>query len=236
MWSGPRNLSTSMMYSFGNRIDTTIVDEPYYAAYLHYSGVVHPMNEEILNSQPWDPDLISAGLTKEPLNGFTIWYQKLMTHHMLPEFSLDWIAQQENVFLIRHPARVIASYAKKRGRLTLDDLGFAQQKRIFERCLTVCRTPPIVIDSDDILEQPKVALGALCAVLGIEFDSRMLNWPSGARQEDGVWAPHWYDAVHKSTEFGSISGPVPTLAVEFDEVLRPAMEIYAQLSELKLRF
>ena len=131
MWSGPRNLSTALMYAFGNRNDTIISDEPYYGAYLHHSGVKHPMNQVIIDSQPKDPDVISSRLTGTVPEPYRVWYQKLLTHQMLPSFSLDWIAQQQNVFLIRSPAKVIASYAVKRQNPSLNDLGFVQQKKNF---------------------------------------------------------------------------------------------------------
>ncbi|MDA9954549.1 HAD family hydrolase, partial [Planktomarina sp.] len=162
MWSGPRNLSTAMMYAFGNRVDTAIVDEPYYGAYLHHSGVEHPMNAEVLSSLPHEPEAISAYVTGPVPDGLKIWYQKQLTHHMLAQFSLDWVAQQENVFLIREPARVIASYERKRETLALEDLGVLQQKRIYDYCVALGQSP-IVLDSDDILADPPAMLAALCA-------------------------------------------------------------------------
>ena len=233
MWSGPRNLSTAMMYAFGNRVDTAIVDEPYYGAYLHHSGVEHPMNAEVLSSLPHEPEAISAYVTSPVPDGLKIWYQKQLTHHMLPQFSLDWVAQQKNVFLIREPARVIASYERKRETLALEDLGFLQQKRIYDYCVALGQSP-IVLDSDDILADPPAMLAALCAELGIAFDSAMLSWTAGPRAEDGVWAAHWYDAVHRSTGFGVAPGPVPTVGHEFVEILKQAQKIYQQFEVLKL--
>ena len=233
MWSGPRNLSTAMMYAFGNRVDTAIVDEPYYGAYLHHSGVEHPMNAEVLSSLSHEPEAISAYVTGPVPDGLKIWYQKQLAHHMLPQFSLDWVAQQENVFLIREPARVIASYERKRETLALEDLGFLQQKRIYDYCVALGQSP-IVLDSDDILADPPAMLAALCAELGIAFDPAMLSWTAGPRAEDGVWAAHWYDAVHRSTGFGAAPGPVPTVGHEFVEILKQAQKIYQQFEVLKL--
>jgi len=232
MWSGPRNLSTAMMYAFGNRGDTTILDEPYYGAYLHHSGVEHPMNTEVLSSQPHDPEEISAHVTGLIPGAYAVWYQKQLTHHMLPQFSLDWVAKQTNVFLIREPARVIASYEQKRETLALEDLGFVQQKRIYDYCVALGQKP-IVIDSDDILSNPKVALIALCEGVGIDFDPAMLRWEAGARLEDGVWASHWYDAVHKSTGFGAAPGPIPVVGSKFNDILEQAQVIYRQLGAQK---
>jgi len=232
MWSGPRNLSTAMMYAFGNRVDTAIVDEPYYGAYLHHSGVEHPMNAEVLSSLSHETEAISAYVTGPVPDGLKIWYQKQLTHHMLPQFSLDWVGKQTNVFLIREPARVIASYERKRETLGLEDLGFLQQKRIYDYCVSLGQKP-IVIDSDDILANPKVALMALCEGVGIDFDPAMLRWKAGARLEDGVWASHWYDAVHKSTGFGAAPGPIPVVGSKFADILEQAQMIYRQLKAQK---
>jgi len=221
-----------MMYAFGNRSDTTIVDEPYYGAYLHHSGVEHPMNNEVLSSLPHDPEEISAYVTGLTPGAHAVWYQKQLTHHMLPQFSLSWVGKQTNVFLIREPARVIASYERKRETLGLEDLGFLQQKRIYDYCVALGQKP-IVIDSDDILANPKVALMALCESVGIDFDPAMLRWKAGARLEDGVWASHWYDAVHKSTGFGAAPGPIPVVGSKFADILEQAQMIYRQLKAQK---
>ena len=235
MWSGPRNLSTALMYSFGNRKDTTISDEPYYGAYLHHSGVRHPMNEAIIRSQPKDPNIISSKLMGPVPRPYKIWYQKLITHHMLPSFPLDWIGWQKNVFLIRRPAKVISSYALKRQNPSLKDLGFQQQKNIFDPCFSLGQKP-IVIDSDDILEHPTAALSALCEALGIDFDVDMLSWVAGPRAEDGVWASHWYDSVHKSTGFSKPTPSIPDLGNQFSDILRLADRLYDHFNAIKLKF
>lgn len=226
MWSGPRNLSTAMMYSFGNRADCAISDEPFYAAYLAHSGVSHPMQVDILASQPNDPEDVIGAITGPNPGGAPIWYQKHMTHHMLPDFPLDWLAGFTNVFLIRHPARVIASYTAKRENPTLDDLGFVQQLRLFEHCRALGQDP-VVIDCDEILTDPERTLGLLCRAIGIEFDPNMLNWSAGPRAEDGIWARHWYGSVHASTGFGEAPGPLPE--PQEVEIYQPALGIYNQL-------
>ncbi len=230
MWSGPRNISTAMMRSFGNRADCAVVDEPFYAAYLAASGVAHPMSEAVMASQPQDPRAVAAGLVGPVPGGAAHFYQKHMTHHMLPSFDLDWMAACSNVFLIRSPARVIASYARKRERAVLDDLGFARQVELFEREADRLGVPPPVIDADDVLADPQGVLRALCGVLGIAFSERMLSWPAGRRDTDGVWAAHWYEAVERSTCF------VPTVLVDsFDDpLLEAAMPSYLRMQGFRL--
>ena len=224
MWSGPRNLSTAMMYAFGNRVDCAITDEPFYAAYLHHTGVQHPMGADIMASQPTDPATVVQTLTGPNPGGRAIWYQKHMTHHMIDGFPMDWLEQVTNVFLIRHPARVMASYQRKRENPTLGDLGFVEQKQIYDACVARGQAP-VVIDSDDILQNPVRALRRLCDGIGITFDPAMLSWPAGPRDADGIWAAHWYDAVHKSTGFGPPPGDMPDIPAD-DPTLTAALRIY----------
>ncbi|MEQ8558458.1 MAG: HAD family hydrolase [Henriciella sp.] len=203
MWSGPRNLSTTMMRSFGARPDTACVDEPFYAAYLISTGTVHPMQEDILAAQPHSGVDVVHQLTKAPVpGGKRVFYQKHMTHHMAPAIPRNWMGQVTNAFLIRDPARVLASYARKMEEVSLEAIGVPQQAELFERVCQIRGEAPPVIDSDDILADPPGMLRALCAALGIAYTDAMLSWQAGPKNEDGVWAPHWYDAVWQSTGFG----------------------------------
>lgn len=201
MWSGPRNISTAMMRAFENREDCEVSDEPFYAAYLAVSGVDHPLRDEVLASQPVDWRIVAAALTGEAPDDAPIWYQKHMAHHMLPAFGLDWTGACDNVFLIRPPERVLASYAAKRGTVTVDDIGFIRQCEIFDDVATRTGRTPVVVDAERLLADPERALRKLCAVLDIPFSERMLKWRRGLRDSDGVWAPAWYDAVERSTGF-----------------------------------
>jgi len=227
MWSGPRNLSSAMMYAFGNRTDCDPWDEPFYGAYLAQSGLDHPMQEVILAAQPAGAVEVIAGLAKPPSK--PVQYYKLMSHHMLPGFPLDWAKACTNVHLLRHPARVIASYAAKRDVITLDDIGFAQAQRIH------AALPGPVIDSADIRADPEAMLRALCAAINLPFDPAMLSWPSGPKSFDGPWAPHWYDAVHRSTGFAATEGPLPEVAAQHCAVLEAALPIYETMRAARLR-
>ncbi|GAB5447064.1 sulfotransferase-like domain-containing protein [Gymnodinialimonas sp.] len=218
MWSGPRNLSTALMYAFGNRADCEAWDEPFYAAYLAVSGADHPMRAACLAAQPPDPFAVVERVlatTAKPHQ-----YLKLMTHHMLPGFPLDWAEGVSNVHLIRHPARVIASYANKRDTMTLEDIGFAQATTIYEAL------PGPIIDSADIRRAPEAMLRALCAAIGLPYDPAMLAWAAGPKPFDGAWAPHWYDAVHRSTGFAAAEGPLPKVALQHQGLLGAALPIY----------
>lgn len=190
-----------MMRAFGNRPDTSVIDEPFYAAYLAATGIQHPFREETLRAYPTDwRDVVSVILGPVP-EGRSIFYQKHMTHHMLPAFGRDWIKECRNAFLIRAPEDVLASYVEKREEVTLADIGFVQQRELFESESDRLGHAPPVIDGNDVLSDPRGMLSALCAALDIPLSERMLSWPPGRRATDGVWAPAWYDAVERSTGF-----------------------------------
>jgi hypothetical protein len=203
MWSGPRNISTAMMRSFENRPDTATIDEPFYAAYLQETGLLHPMREEVLTSQPTDWRHVVEGLLGPVPGSRPVYYQKHMTQHMLPSIGRDWIGQCRNAFLIRAPENVLTSYTEKRAEVTLADIGFVQQRELFDREADRLGHAPPVIESADVLRDPRGVLTNLCKTLGIPFSDSMLRWPAGRRESDGVWAPAWYDAVEKSTGFAA---------------------------------
>jgi hypothetical protein len=233
MWSGPRNISTAMMRAFENRPDCAVVDEPFYAAYLAETGLQHPMRHAVLASQPTDWRVVADTLvTAEPA---AVFYQKHMTHHMLPAFGLDWAAACRNAFLIRDPAAVLASYVKKRAEVTLEDIGVVRQRELFEREAERLGRAPPVIEGADVLADPKGALTALCAALGIPFRHEMLSWPAGRRDSDGVWAPAWYEAVERSTGFAAPDRPpVAPLPDDLSRLAEAARPHYEALARFKL--
>ena len=233
MWSGPRNLSTAMMYSFAARPDFEVWDEPFYAAFLAATGANHPMRAEILAAHDADPDRISSQCGREMLGNSRHVYMKHMCHHMVDEFDIGWARSCTNVFLIRHPARVVASYAAKREQPTLDDIGVVRQLEILD-LLFAWGCDPIVIDSFDIRRNPRRALGSLCRAVDIGFDEEMLTWLPGPKPFDGAWGPHWYGAVHKSTGFAGPEGPLPVLSGDLKAVAEQAMPAYEALYQKRL--
>ena len=228
MWSGPRNLSTACMYAFGNRADCAVIDEPFYAAYLAATGLDHPMRAEVLASQTTDAAIVSAALTGSNPGELPHFYQKHMAQHMVEGVPLAWMANVKNVFLIRHPARVVASFAAKHHATTLADTGFVQQERLVKRVVEMGQRA-LVVDSSDIRENPRGMLMSLCSALDLPWDEAMLKWPAGGRVEDGIWAAHWYGAVHRSTGFAGPEGDLPVLTGENAQIVAQAMPIYDQL-------
>lgn len=199
-WSGPRNISTAMMRAWENRPDCAVVDEPLYAHYLAATGLDHPGREAVIAAGPARWQDAVAGLLGPVPGGRAVFYQKHMTHHLLPQVGREWFGAVRHAFLIRDPREVLLSYLKSRPTVTVEDLGVPQQWQVFEAVRAQHGTPP-VIDAGEFLKDPAGLLRAWCATLGIEFTERMLRWPSGPRASDGVWAPHWYAAVLASTGF-----------------------------------
>lgn len=219
MWSGPRNISTAMMRAFENRADCAVIDEPLYAAYLHSTGLAHPARDRVLKSQNADWRVVVAALTDDA--PAPVYYQKHMTQHLLPAINLSFTESLLNCFLIREPRRIIASYARVRASFALEELGFSQQKRLFDReCERLGKAPP-VLDSALVLQNPKAVLARLCQRLALPFDRAMLRWPAGPRASDGVWAPYWYAAVWQSTGFDT---PRRETAAQVEAVLTAEQE------------
>ena len=202
MWSGPRNISTAMMRAFENRPDAVVVDEPLYAAYLARTGTDHPMRDEVIASQPTDMATAVAELSAPLPPGHRVHYAKHHAHHVSRDMDLSWTLRFRNVLLIRDPAEVVTSYVRAREPVTYDaeDIGLPQQSWLLELWDAHAVEVPI-IDATDFLRAPEAHLRWLCDWLGIPFTERMLTWPAGPRASDGVWAPHWYDAVWASTGF-----------------------------------
>jgi hypothetical protein len=221
------------MYAFGNRSDCAVVDEPFYAAYLVKTGLHHPMREEIMDSQPQDPVEVAAWLSEAKPADKPHFYQKHMTQHMIDGVPRDWMRHVTNVFLIRHPARVIASYAVKRENPTLDDIVFRQQAELFDLVKSWGQTP-VVIDSHDIRDNPHTMLEKLCDAIHLPFSPEMLSWPKGGHKDDGIWAAHWYGAVWNSTGFADPEGPLPEISEELRRVLDAALPFYEKMKAAKI--
>jgi hypothetical protein len=235
MWSGPRNISTAMMRSWGNRPDTFVCDEPFYAHYLQVTGLEHPGAGEVIAKGETDWGKVVAHLTGDDPDGKRVFYQKQMTHHLLPEIDRAWLDAVTNCFLIRDPAEVIASYIKKNDDPVLEDIGFVQQAEIFDWVCAHAGAVPPVIDAHDVLENPEKILRLLCDAVGLEFMEAMLSWPPGLRETDGIWAKHWYGEVEKSTCFRKPAHrgrePVPE---RLRGVYEGSRECYARLYQYRL--
>jgi hypothetical protein len=235
MWSGPRNISTAMMRSWGNRPDTFVCDEPFYAYYLKATGRDHPGAAEVIARGETDSRKVIAQLTGPIPEGKRIFYQKQMTHHLLPEIDRGWLVAVTNCFLIRDPAEVIVSYIKKNNDPTLEDIGFVRQAEIFAWVRAATGRVPPVIDAHDVLENPEKVLRLLCQAMDVEFTDAMLSWPPGLLETDGIWAKHWYGEVATSTTFRKPAAREPARVPEhLENVYERSREYYAQLYQHRL--
>ena len=236
MWSGPRNISTAMMRAWENRGDCAVIDEPLYAHYLAATGLDHPAREEVIAAGETDWRKVAALLTGAVPGGNAIFYQKHMTHHLLPGIERDWLGALTHVFLIRDPREVLASYVKSRPQVSAEDIGVLQQLEIFEYLRSLTGRSPPVIDAGEFLQAPEAQLRTLCTQLGVPFTTRMLHWPPGPRASDGVWAPHWYAKVLASTGFEPRRAHprhAPTEA--YRELIAQVMPAFEALFERRLR-
>jgi len=235
MWSGPRNLSTAMMRSFGSRADTFVSDEPFYGCFLKTTGADHPMREETIAAMDCDWRSVMTALRGDPPDGSAIWYQKHMWHHMAGPIGYEDFDGFTHAFLIREPERMIASYLRKRERAAFGNFGLDRQAEFFEREADRLGNAPPVVDANDVLANPEGVLSRLCEALAIPWDRAMLQWEPGRRATDGPWAAHWYSVVEASTGFGAPeTGPVelPDEARRLAEQCRP---YYERLASFRIR-
>lgn len=230
-WSGPRNISTALMRSWENRPDTKVYDEPFYAYYLKKTGLDHPGRDEVLAHHESDWEKVIQELTG-PCDQ-SIFYQKQMTHHLLPEISRDWLSEVTNIFLIRHPREMLTSLLKQIPNPSIKETGLPQQLELFESLCDAGETP-IVLDSKDVLQDPQGMLTTVCEHLGIPFYGKMLSWPPGNRRSDGVWAPHWYASVEASTGFAQWKRKEEDVPAEFESICLECEDIYGQLAASKM--
>ena len=235
MWSGPRNISTAMMRAWGNRPDTVVCDEPFYAHYLVQTGLAHPGAEEVIRSQESDWRRVVERLRGPLPVGKTIFYQKQMAHHLLPEMETGWLAELTNCFLIRDPCEMLVSLAEFIPRPTIQDTGLPQQVRIFETTRGRTGTTPIVLDARDILAAPREMLAAFCAAVGVEFLESMLQWPPGRRETDGVWAKYWYTKVDQTTCFEPVRPKHKPVPAELTSLLDECDSLYQRLARYQMR-
>ena len=233
IWSGPRNLSTALMRSFGNRRDVTAVyDEPFYASYLITTNKKHPMFDEVIKSQENDYNQVVKACTKSAGNG--ICYQKHMVHHLHPNHSKKWILSCTNCFLIRKPEEVISSFLDKWPEATFEDFGFKEQFGLYNYLLDKGGEAPVVVDASDLRNNSETTLKKLCFALNIDWDPLMLCWTTGLKDYDGVWAKHWYPSVMLSSSFRPESGKMKVYSQNIIDFADIARDYYKELFKNKI--
>ena len=234
MWSGPRNISTTMMRAFGNRNDTFASDEPFYGYFLKSTNIDHPMKDEVISKYQTNWSDIKDYLTGPIPNNKPIWYQKQMTQHLLPDDSIEWTRNVTNCFLIRDPKDVIISYAKIYDKMTPDLLGFPQLLKVFNYTLKNSEVKPIVINSRSILKNPKSMLNKLCQSLDITFSNDMLSWDEGPKDYEGIWGKHWYKQLHLTTGFIKYEKKDKTIPDSLLKLYNECNHYYKQIKEYQI--
>ena len=234
MFSGPRNISTTIMRAFENRPDTVVFDEPFYATYLTRTGAPHPMRNEILAAQPNERSAVIAQLAADLPDGATVAFQKHIAFHFSPTESFDWVGDAHAMLLIRDPREMVASYKNKYDDAAPIVESFSVQQRVLRQC-EKCGAACPILDASDVLQDPQGMLRALCGRFEIPFHEAMLAWPAGPRPSDGVWGPHWYDAVRSSTGFRAYQTRDIELTPELEAVAARCAEAYAMLHSKRMR-
>ena len=218
------------MYSFGNRQDTAVVDEPFYGYYLSHTKAkeYHPSAQEIIEHMECDPHKIIEELLT--FDDKPIYFIKNMPHHLL-DLPMDFLDQMEHIILIRKPEAMVRSFAKVVNKPQLKDFGYQEQIELIKE-LKQRAIPFHVVDSSEILEDPENRLRKLCAAAGIPFSNEMLQWPAGPKKEDGVWAKHWYHNVHRSSEFQKPKNTAPAepFPEELKELVQRLKPLYAYIA------
>lgn len=228
LWSSPRNVSTAMMYAWRQRDDTTVIDEPLYAHYLRRSGRDHPGRDDVLTAQDDD----GAAVVRDILLGDherPVVVFKHMAKHLI-ELDRGFLSDCANVLLTRDPWEMLTSFQQQVPDTTIADTGLIEMVEILES-VEAEGADPIVVEAKTLLADPAAVLAELCHRLGLAFDDAMLSWPAGPKPEDGVWAPHWYDAVHRSTGWARWQPKDAQLLPELEPVLAQAMPLYDRLQE-----
>lgn len=223
--SGPRNVSTALMYAFAQRTDTTVLDEPFYAVYLARSRATHPGGEAVLRSLPTAESAVREKLI--PPGDKRVLFVKNMAHHM-EVLDNPFIDGATNIFLIRDPLQILASYAEVIEQPVMRDIGIAYQYALFSQLQHQGETP-LIVDSGFLLEDPSAVLGKICAACGLAFQERMIHWPAGPKPYDGVWAPYWYVNVHNTTGFHRQSKSKRTLPGHLQGLYSEAQHFYEKL-------
>jgi hypothetical protein len=232
LWSGPRNISTAILYAFAQRPDTRVIDEPLYAHYLRVSGAQHPGREEVLQSMDGNGERVVSDVILGDSDHPAL-FMKQMAHHLV-ELDLAFLSKTVNVLLIRDPEQMLPSLVNQLPNPTLADTGLSKQTELYDHLVGLGQNPPI-LDAREVLLDPPGVLGALCDLVGLPFDQNMLRWDPAPRPEDGVWAKHWYHNVQKSTGFAPYRPKAEPFPIELDSLLDMCRPHYNRLYDKSIK-
>ena len=228
LWSGPRNVSTAVMYAFRQRPDTSVVDEPLYAHYLCRTGAEHPAVQDVIKSQDTDGEAVVRTVLLGP-SPTPVRFFKHMAHH-LESLDTGFLSQMRNLLLTRDPREMLPSLVQQVPSVTVEGTSLPMQVRMLDS-VVAAGGDPIVIESKRLLLDPERILTAVCQRLGIDWDPTMLSWDSGPKPEDGVWAPHWYHRVHTTTGFAPYEPKTDPFPQHLQPLLKECIPLFERLRE-----
>lgn len=220
------------MYSFAQRSDTEVVDEPFYGCYLTRAGADHPGREAIMADMRTDPAAVIEEVIFGNYDREIVFFKNMAKH--LSNFDYSFCEKLENLFLIRDPARLITSFAKVVPEIDESELGLKHEYTLFKR-LKEKGQNPVVLNSDILLQDPPLILAKLCAALHIPYEEQMLSWEPGPRPEDGLWAPYWYSNVHKSTGFQSYKPASEAFPEQYRALLEEVQPHFDYLNQFAIK-
>ncbi len=232
--SGPRNISTALMYSFAQRPGCAVIDEPFYGPYLERTGLEHPGRDQILAQIPNSVEASVERIQNHCEQGYAELYLKNMAHHMV-EMPWDWAHQAAHIFWIRHPRKVIRSFAKVWPHVGLADIGIEEQVEQW-KLLGDFPGPKIIVDSDEMLANPNLAFSKICAALELPHIEAMFQWEKGPKPFDGPWSPYWYAKVHETAGFGPPNNLGEPLQEHYADLEEEALPFFEELWKLRLSF
>ena len=160
LWSGPRNISTTLMYSFAQREDTAVFDEPLYAHYLCNTNAdeYHPGAGEVIASQENDGQRVIEMMMENQEK--SVVFFKNMTHHLL-DLDRTFMKDVVNVILTRDPKEMIPSFTKVIDNPTIGDIGYELHTELIEY-FEQEEIEYVVLDSKKILLNPEKVLSEFC--------------------------------------------------------------------------
>jgi hypothetical protein len=214
------------MYSFAQRRDTHVIDEPLYGHYLRITNADHPGREEVIKNMNCDGNSVMRDIMRDQESNFKILFMKQMSHH-LQGLDNEFLQKVDNIFLIRDPREVIPSLTIQLPDAKVRDTGLDIQWKLYQLLISKGGNP-VIIDSRELLINPEFILTKLCAHLKINYSKEMLSWNPGPINEDGIWSKYWYETVHKSSTFMSYK-PKPDLQKKFLPLYNKCLPYYNKL-------
>lgn len=226
LWSGPRNVSTALLYAFAQRPDTRVVDEPLYGYYLATSGADHPGADGVMAAMDTDGERVVREVILGPCDRPVLFLKQMAKHLM--GLDLEFLERCANPLFIRDPEEMLPSLVNQIPEPTLADTALADQAQLYRHLRRLGQEPP-VLDAKELLLDPPGVLAELCRRLGLEPSESMLSWEAGPRPEDGVWAKHWYHNVHRSTGFAPYRPKSEPFPVRLEPLLAQCRPHYEAL-------